>query len=96
MDVGASERTSPFAKTNENLLTAALLTMLVGLVVAWRWECVGGLLILGGLAFFAIVNHGVQAQFGLRADAGRGADLPGSGGGGVQKSTGFSTVHEPL
>ncbi len=42
-----------------NLLFAAMLTMMVGLVLAWKWEGIGGLLILGGLAFFAIVNHGV-------------------------------------
>jgi hypothetical protein len=42
------------------LLTVAMLTMVVGLVVAWKWERIGGVLILGGLAFFAIVNHGIQ------------------------------------
>jgi NADH:ubiquinone oxidoreductase subunit 2 (subunit N) len=42
------------------LLSVAMLTMVVGLVMAWRWERIGGLLVLGGLAFFAIVNHGVQ------------------------------------
>jgi hypothetical protein len=31
-------------------------TILVGLHVAWKWEGVGGLLILGGFAFFAIVK----------------------------------------
>ena len=39
----------------ENLLTAGLLTM-----VAWKWEGIGSLLILGGFALFAIVNHGVS------------------------------------
>lgn len=42
-----------------NMLTVALLTMLVGQIVAWKWECTGSLLILGGFALFAIVNHGV-------------------------------------
>jgi hypothetical protein len=42
------------------LLFAAMLTMVVGLIVAWKWEGVGGLLILGGFTFFAIVNHGIQ------------------------------------
>jgi hypothetical protein len=42
------------------LLTIAMLTMLVGIVVAWKWERIGGILILSGLAFFAIVNHGVK------------------------------------
>jgi hypothetical protein len=32
----------------------------VGLVVAWKWEGVGGLLTLGGLALFAVVNHGIR------------------------------------
>ena len=37
------------------------------LVVAWKWEGLGGLLILGGSAFFVIVNGGVQLNlvFGL-------------------------------
>ena len=35
-----------------NLLFAAMLTMMVGLVIAWKWEGIGGLLIPGGLAFF--------------------------------------------
>jgi hypothetical protein len=43
----------------ENMLTVALLTMIVGQIVAWRWEGIGSLLILGGFALFAIVNHGV-------------------------------------
>lgn len=43
-----------------NLLFIALATMVVGLIVAWKWEVVGGLLILGGFAFFAIENHGVK------------------------------------
>ena len=30
------------------------------LIVAWRLAGVGGLLILGGPPFFAVVNHGVQ------------------------------------
>ena len=50
----------------EQLLSIALLTMVVGLVVAWKFEGVGGLLILGGFAFFTIVNHGIKfnAVFG--------------------------------
>ena len=42
------------------LLTVGMLTMLVGLVAAWKWEGIGGLLILGGLAFFAVVDGGVK------------------------------------
>jgi hypothetical protein len=44
----------------EQLLSIALLTMIVGLIVGWKWEGVGGLLILGGFAFFAVVNRGVK------------------------------------
>jgi hypothetical protein len=36
---------------------AALWTMLIGQVVAWKREGIGGFLILGGFALFAIVNH---------------------------------------
>lgn len=43
----------------ENLLFAAMLTMMTGLVVAWKREGTGGLLILGGWAFFAVVNQGI-------------------------------------
>lgn len=43
-----------------NVLFAAMLTMLVGLGIAWKWEGIGGLLILGGLALFAVANHGVN------------------------------------
>jgi hypothetical protein len=51
---------SPFhGPLAERLLFAALTTMIVGLIVAWKWEGIGGSLILGGLAFFAVVNHGV-------------------------------------
>ncbi len=52
---------NPFALSlSENLLFVASLTMMIGLVVAWRWEGIGGLLVLGGFAFFAAVNHGIQ------------------------------------
>jgi hypothetical protein len=45
--------------TAENLLTTAFLTMIVGQIAAWKWEGIGGLLIMGGFGLFAIVNHGV-------------------------------------
>jgi hypothetical protein len=32
-----------------NLLFIAMLTTMIGLIVAWKWERIGGLLILGGL-----------------------------------------------
>ena len=40
----------------EMVLGNALFTILVGLVIAWKWEGLGSLLILGGFAVFAIVN----------------------------------------
>jgi hypothetical protein len=43
----------------EHLLGIGILTMLIGQIVAWRWEGIGSVFILGGLALFAIVNHGV-------------------------------------
>ncbi|MGA2258600.1 MAG: hypothetical protein ABSG53_28375 [Thermoguttaceae bacterium] len=44
----------------ELLLFAALATMIVGLVFAFRWEGIGGLLILGGFACFSMVNHRIS------------------------------------
>ena len=41
------------------LLTIGFQAMIIGQIVAWRWEGIGSLLILGGFALFAIVNHGV-------------------------------------
>jgi hypothetical protein len=49
----------------ENLLGSALLAMLIGQIVAWKWEGIGGLLILGGFALFAIVNPGVRLNQSL-------------------------------
>ena len=43
-----------------NLLFIAIATMVIGLLVAWKWEVIGGTLILGGLGLFAIVNHGIR------------------------------------
>ena len=34
--------------------------MIAAPLAAWRWEGIGGFLILGGFAFFAAVNHGVK------------------------------------
>ena len=43
----------------EHSLTIGFQAMIIGQIVAWRWEGIGSLLILGGFALFAIVNHGV-------------------------------------
>lgn len=44
----------------ENLLSLALLTMISGLVAGWKWEGIGGLLIVGGFAVFSVVNGRVS------------------------------------
>jgi len=44
----------------EILLFIAMLTMIVGQIAAWKWEGIGGLLIVGGFAFFSIVNHRIS------------------------------------
>lgn len=45
------------ASLRDNLFGAVVLTMLFGLILAWKWEGVGGLLILGGLVLFATANE---------------------------------------
>jgi len=40
----------------ERLLFFAVIVMLVGLVSAWKWKLVGGLLTICGYVFFAIVE----------------------------------------
>lgn len=45
------------ASRRENLFGIVILMMLFGLVLAWKWEGIGGLLILGGLALFAAANE---------------------------------------
>ncbi len=47
------------ASLRENLFATVVLTMLFGLILAWRWEGVGSLLILGGLVLFATADHGI-------------------------------------
>jgi hypothetical protein len=49
----------------EHLLGTGILAMLIGQIVAWRWERTGSLLILGGFALFAIVNPGVRLNSSL-------------------------------
>ena len=45
------------ASWRENLFGTVVLMMLFGLILAWKWEGVGGLLILGGLVLFAAANE---------------------------------------
>ena len=44
------------------LIAAAELTAFVGLVVAWRWEGVGGGLVMGGSVLFHVMAHGSLIQ----------------------------------
>ena len=49
---------NPFTLSlRDNLLGLALLTMAGGLLVGWKWEGIGALLIFGGFALFAAVNQ---------------------------------------
>jgi hypothetical protein len=49
---------NPFtASRREDLFGTVVLTLLFGLVLAWKWEGVGSLLILGGLVLFATANE---------------------------------------
>lgn len=49
---------NPFAASlKDNLLGVAFSTMTVGLLVGWKWEGIGGLLILGWATVFAVLNH---------------------------------------
>jgi uncharacterized membrane protein YcaP (DUF421 family) len=43
-----------------NFSFVALLVMLAGQVTAWWREGTGGALVLGGMAAFAVANHGVK------------------------------------
>ena len=44
----------------EILLFAALATMIFGQIAAFRWEGIGGVLILAGFVFFSVVNHRIS------------------------------------
>jgi len=37
-----------------------MLMMIIGQIAAWKWEGIGGLLILSGFVFFSIVNHRIS------------------------------------
>jgi hypothetical protein len=45
------------ASMQQNLLSMVVLVMLLGVVLAWRWEGAGSLLILGGLFLYAMVGE---------------------------------------
>jgi hypothetical protein len=57
---GGFHPTRMFESLGVATLTVALLTMLAGQMIAWRWEGVGGSLIVGSFALFSIMNHGFR------------------------------------
>ena len=42
--------------TTELLLTISLIIMLTGLLLAWKWEFIGGIIIIIGFLVFFIIN----------------------------------------
>ena len=46
--------------SREGPVFVAVLVIVLGFVVAWKWEALGSLLIVGGTAFLTIVNYGIQ------------------------------------
>jgi hypothetical protein len=54
---GGGDTFDPLAQLlRAKLLFAAVLTLVVSLIAAWKWEGIGGLFILGGLAFLVILT----------------------------------------
>jgi hypothetical protein len=47
----------------DGMLFVAELIIAIGLIVAWKWECLGSILILGGTAFAGIINCFVYPDF---------------------------------
>jgi len=47
----------------EEIQMALLLTTCIGLVVAWRWQVLGGAIATGGLLLFLAVEFGVNGRF---------------------------------
>jgi hypothetical protein len=53
---GSRAMTSPFLMAREKLLVAGMGMMLPGLIVAWRWEGIGGALALSGYLLMGLVE----------------------------------------
>lgn len=53
------------ATVNELLLTLSLLVLLIGLFAAWKWEGIGGTLIILGFLLFFILNSASSDQLKL-------------------------------
>jgi hypothetical protein len=49
-----------FESLRVGLLTVTMLTMIVGQIAAWKWEGIGGGLILGNYVLFAVVNRSIS------------------------------------
>ena len=44
----------------------ALLVMMIGNLVAWKWEIAGGALALGGIAAFYLIDYAATGRFPAR------------------------------
>lgn len=56
----------PFQLSAKELLfTVALLVMLAGLLLAWKWEGIGGSLIIAGFLIFVISNSIISKSLNL-------------------------------
>ena len=47
----------------ESLMMVSMITSLVGLALAWKWERLGGILTLGGMAAFYIFDFAFSGSF---------------------------------
>lgn len=46
----------------EMTMAAALFVALVGMIVLWKWEGLGGVLVVGGLLVFYVTNYAVSGK----------------------------------
>ncbi len=47
----------------ESLMMAAFIIVFVGLILAWKWERLGGWMIIGGMAAFYILDFAFSGDF---------------------------------
>lgn len=47
----------------ESLMLFAGIVVLLGILIAWKWEGVGGAMIVGGMLAFYAINHLVSGRF---------------------------------
>ena len=48
---------------NESGMTGAFLVALVGMLLLWRWEGIGGIVALAGMVAFYAVNYAASGRF---------------------------------